>query len=113
MLAQNLYFEVGGSFTAGNNADWFGTIFAPNNKIFFGSNADIASALYSGDQVKAGDNLDMKFVLADNTPFLPTTSVPEPTTIVLLGLGFMRRDRLTDRTGDEEAASGGPAAPPF
>jgi hypothetical protein len=49
-LGAHLYLEVGGNFSAGNNAEWFGTIFAPDGDISFNGSADVAGALYAGNQ---------------------------------------------------------------
>ena len=49
-LGAQLYLEVGGNFQAGNNSEWFGTIFAPDGDVTFNGSADVAGALRAGNQ---------------------------------------------------------------
>ncbi|MDP6547037.1 MAG: SdrD B-like domain-containing protein, partial [Phycisphaerae bacterium] len=49
------------SLSAGDNATWFGTVYAPDGDLFFGSGLDLKGALYSGGFMSFFDNTAVEY----------------------------------------------------
>jgi hypothetical protein len=105
-LGGKLYLEVGGNFQAGNNSEWFGTIFAPDGDISFNGSADVAGALYAGNQnadasggtVNFTDNaLVAHFGFIQAVPELQSAALWTALTGLYAGLAGWRRVRPSER----------------
>ena len=89
--ASNVYTEVHGKWNFHNDNTWGGTVYAPNDFIKFHDGNNINGALYSGTFVDIHDDNTLIF-----SPVSPsnTAAAPEPSTIFLLGLGFLGARRF-------------------
>lgn len=87
----DVLFEVHGDVNVGQNADWFGTLFAPDSKISFGAGAKITGALY-GDVVNIGQNSAFNHAASNvlfQGPGPDPAQVSEPAALGILGLGLI------------------------
>jgi prepilin-type N-terminal cleavage/methylation domain-containing protein len=66
--AERIYVETLGTWIMGRDSVWAGTIFAPNNSMFFGRGEYIFGALYSGSSITVGRNSTVEFVAAEVLP---------------------------------------------
>jgi hypothetical protein len=92
-LGEHLFLEVGGDFQAGNNSEWFGTIFAPDGDIRFNGSADVAGALYAGNENGDGVGGTVHFTNNALVALYPSdvlppqfSAVPEASALVFVGL---------------------------
>lgn len=91
--ASDIYVETKGGFTASGGTEWFGTIYASGTgsggDITFGTNSQITGALWAAHNLQVDGGSTVNYRSSDylTPPSGPSAAVPEPATIVLLGLG--------------------------
>lgn len=92
--ASDVLFEVHGNASIGQNADWFGTLFAADGTVTFNANAEITGAIY-GDIVNIGQNSRFSYARsnilfpADNGNGPDPAQVAEPAALGFLGMGLI------------------------
>jgi cytoskeletal protein CcmA (bactofilin family) len=91
--AGDIYVETKGGFSASGGTEWFGTIYASGTgsggDITFGTNSQITGALWATRNLEVNGGSTVNYLAADYlTPAAPASAVPEPATVVLLGLGL-------------------------
>ncbi len=85
-LASQVFLETLGGYTQGQASDFFGTIFAPNGNIVFGGFTRLTGSAISGNQVVSSGSVTVNHVASDR---FTGTVIPEPSTLVLAGLGVV------------------------
>ena len=90
-LADRVYLEAHGSVQLDLDAQWFGTMYTPNEKLSVGRDSSFTGALYSGDRVEIDRNGNGAFVRSHR--FV----APTITAQLVTDTGISSTDRITSQ----------------
>ncbi len=82
-----LFNFIGDEFEAGNNVTLAGNFIVPDGLIDLSNNMVLGSARLLGKNIIIGNNTGVGGGIGSGTP--PSTSVPEPSTLLMMGLGLV------------------------
>jgi cytoskeletal protein CcmA (bactofilin family) len=81
-LASRVLLETLGQYQDGGSNQFFGTIFAPNGDLTLGGFDQIDGSLLSGDRINVAQG-------GVTLLFAPSSALPEPSSLLLYGLGLL------------------------